>query len=210
MQLRIVLPFPAIAIGGGGVSFLVDPPRPVRGSSRRRRPCYDLVAFSSSENGAGTGAEGGEARAEEALRRLAELDSQLEGLSQPRTRPPAPPPPPDPYMDRDMITRRGSIDELPEFSPAYVTFSTLALVILTIFTNVMFNLYIKPSIDGVDQPQMYRCISGDDDKVGCKCTLLFLCENWEPQDRNSEVPLYAVNILGAINAGMNELSTMAV
>jgi hypothetical protein len=58
----------------------------------------------------------------------------------------------DPYMDRDMITGRGSKDELPEFSPTYVTFSTLALVILTIFTNVVFNLYIKPSVDGVDQP----------------------------------------------------------
>jgi hypothetical protein len=60
----------------------------------------------------------------------------------------------DPYLDRaTMITGRGSsADELPEFSPTYVAFSTLGLVILTIFTNVMFNLYIKPSVDGVDPP----------------------------------------------------------
>jgi hypothetical protein len=51
-----------------------------------------------------------------------------------------------------MILGRGSTDELPDISPTYVAFSTLALVILTIFTNVMFNLYIKPSVDGADQP----------------------------------------------------------
>uniref|UniRef100_A0A0E0LME1 Uncharacterized protein n=1 Tax=Oryza punctata TaxID=4537 RepID=A0A0E0LME1_ORYPU len=146
MHLRFV-PFPAIAVGGVSLRFLADNTRPVGGSGRR--PCSDVVAFSSSEKGPG---EEREPRAEEALRRLAELDSQLEGLSEPRKRPPAPPLPPDPYMDRDKITGRGSTDELPEFSPTYVTFSTLALVILTIFTNVVFNLYIKPSVDGVDQP----------------------------------------------------------
>jgi hypothetical protein len=51
-----------------------------------------------------------------------------------------------------MIIGRASTDEMPEFSPTYVAFSTLGLVILTIFTNVMFNLYIKPSVDGYDQP----------------------------------------------------------
>ncbi|KAF2923493.1 hypothetical protein DAI22_07g195700 [Oryza sativa Japonica Group] len=152
MHLRFV-PFPAIAVGGASLRFLADNTRAVGGSGRRR--CSDVVAFSSSEKGPGPGPGSGEEReprAEEALRRLAELDSQLEGLSEPRERPPAPPLPPDPYMDRDMITGRGSKDELPEFSPTYVTFSTLALVILTIFTNVVFNLYIKPSVDGVDQP----------------------------------------------------------
>ncbi|KAL5197327.1 hypothetical protein ABZP36_000839 [Zizania latifolia] len=155
MQLRFV-PFAAIAAGGGGLSFLSDPPRSVRGR-RRRRPCHDVVAFSSSEKGSGAEVDAEaeakrEARADEALRRLAELDSQLEGLSEPRKRPPAPPLPPDPYMDRDMITGRGTINDLPELSPTYVAFSTLALFILTIFTNVVFNLYIKPSVDGVDQP----------------------------------------------------------
>ena len=59
----------------------------------------------------------------------------------------------DPYLDRAMITGRGSTDELPEISPTYVAFSTLGLVILTIFTNVMFNLYVKPSVDGFDPPE---------------------------------------------------------
>uniref|UniRef100_A0A453B968 Uncharacterized protein n=1 Tax=Aegilops tauschii subsp. strangulata TaxID=200361 RepID=A0A453B968_AEGTS len=59
----------------------------------------------------------------------------------------------DPFMDRDMIIQRGRpSDELPEMTPAYVTFSTLAIFILTIFTNVVFNVYIKPSVDGADQP----------------------------------------------------------
>ncbi|XP_006657861.1 uncharacterized protein LOC102708909 [Oryza brachyantha] len=146
MQLRLVL-FPAIAVGGGSSRFLADTPIPLRAG--RGRLCSDVVAFSSSEKGSEAERE---PRAEESLRRLAELDSQLEGLSEPRKRPQAPPLPPDPYMDRDVITGRGSADELPEFSPTYVAFSTLALVILTIFTNVMFNLYIKPSVDGVDQP----------------------------------------------------------
>uniref|UniRef100_A0A0E0I2I1 Uncharacterized protein n=1 Tax=Oryza nivara TaxID=4536 RepID=A0A0E0I2I1_ORYNI len=115
MHLRFV-PFPAIAVGGASLRFLADNTRAVGGSGRRR--CSDVVAFSSSEKGPGPGSgEEREPRAEEALRRLAELDSQLEGLSEPRERPPAPPLPPDPYMDRDMITGRGSKDELPEFSP---------------------------------------------------------------------------------------------
>ncbi|WVZ66405.1 hypothetical protein U9M48_015625 [Paspalum notatum var. saurae] len=59
----------------------------------------------------------------------------------------------DPYLDRAVMTGRGSTDELPEFSPTYLAFSTLALFILTIFTNVMFNLYIKPSLDGVYPPE---------------------------------------------------------
>lgn len=50
------------------------------------------------------------------------------------------------------MKRGGSPEDMPEFSPTYVAFSTLALVILTIFTNVMFELYVKPSVDGVDQP----------------------------------------------------------
>uniref|UniRef100_A0A0E0QA28 Uncharacterized protein n=1 Tax=Oryza rufipogon TaxID=4529 RepID=A0A0E0QA28_ORYRU len=118
MHLRFV-PFPAIAVGGASLRFLADNTRAVGGSGRRR--CSDVVAFSSSEKGPGPGSgEEREPRAEEALRRLAELDSQLEGLSEPRERPPAPPLPPDPYMDRDMITGRGSKDELPEFSPTHV------------------------------------------------------------------------------------------
>uniref|UniRef100_A0ACD5V282 Uncharacterized protein n=1 Tax=Avena sativa TaxID=4498 RepID=A0ACD5V282_AVESA len=139
MQLRLV-PFAASAVAGRSV--LAALPRPV--TQRRKYLCYNADdSSSSSEPG----------RAEEALRRLAELDAQLEGLKEPKMRPPPPPPPPDPYLDRDMIIQRGRpSDELPEMTPAYVAFSTAAIFIFTIFTNVMFNLYIKPSVDGVEQP----------------------------------------------------------
>ncbi|KQK15657.1 uncharacterized protein LOC100842526 [Brachypodium distachyon] len=142
MQLRFV---PLAASAMAGRSFLADLPRPVRG--RRNHLCYNGNNSSSSEK------DGERGPTEEALRRLAELDAQLEGLKEPKMRPPPPPPPPDPFMDRDMIITRGRpSEELPEMTPAYVAFSTLALFIFTIFTNVMFNLYVKPSVDGVDQP----------------------------------------------------------
>uniref|UniRef100_A0ACD5UKJ3 Uncharacterized protein n=1 Tax=Avena sativa TaxID=4498 RepID=A0ACD5UKJ3_AVESA len=143
MQLRF-LPFAASAVAGS--SFLAALPRPV--TERRKYLCYNADDSSSSSE-----KEGEPGRAEEALRRLAELDAQLEGLKEPKIRPPPPPPPPDPYLDRDMIIQRGRpSDELPEMTPAYVAFSTAAIFIFTIFTNVMFNLYIKPSVDGVEQP----------------------------------------------------------
>ncbi|KAL6656793.1 hypothetical protein ACP70R_004573 [Stipagrostis hirtigluma subsp. patula] len=147
MQLRF-RPLAAGAVGGGR-GFHAARLRPVRES--KGRPCRNVASFSSPSGKEGEGAAGGETP-DEARRRLAELDALLEGLTEPKLRPPAPPPPPDPYLDRDFMTGRGSSEELPEFSPTYVAFSTLALVILTIFTNVMFNVYIKPSVDGVDQP----------------------------------------------------------
>ncbi|XP_048555762.1 uncharacterized protein LOC125536593 [Triticum urartu] len=145
MQLRS-LPFAASAVAGR--SFLAAIPRPVTERRTRLRCNAGNSSSSSSEE------EGRElSTAKEALRRLAELDAQLEGLKEPKMRPPPPPPPPDPFMDRDMIIQRGRpSDELPEMTPAYVTFSTLAIFILTIFTNVVFNVYIKPSVDGADQP----------------------------------------------------------
>lgn len=83
MQLRF-LPFAASAVAGR--SFLAAIPRPV--TERRKQICCN-AGNSSSEK------EGGEpSPAEEALRRLAELDAQLEGLKEPKMRPPAPPPPP--------------------------------------------------------------------------------------------------------------------
>jgi hypothetical protein len=58
----------------------------------------------------------------------------------------------DPFLERDlMIQRGGPSEELPEMTPEYVAFTTAAIFIFTIFTNVMFNLYIKPSVDGVEQ-----------------------------------------------------------
>lgn len=96
----------------------------------------------------------------------------------------------DPYLDRaTMITGRGSsADELPEFSPTYVAFSTLGLVILTIFTNVMFNLYVKPSVDGVDPPERIqresasRQSSGQATRiVSAQCTAYSFVKRYVPQ-----------------------------
>ncbi|WVZ66406.1 hypothetical protein U9M48_015625 [Paspalum notatum var. saurae] len=137
---------------GGGAGFSAVILRSVR-EWRRGKRCRKVISFSSS----GSGGEEEAARSEtpeEARKRLAELDALLEGLIEPKMRPPVPPPRPlDPYLDRAVMTGRGSTDELPEFSPTYLAFSTLALFILTIFTNVMFNLYIKPSLDGVYPPE---------------------------------------------------------
>nr|CAB3458361.1 unnamed protein product [Digitaria exilis] len=148
MQLPVKLAASAVG-GGGGGGFTAVLPRPLR--EWRGRTSRKVVSFSSSGKGGEEEAAQGETP-EEARRRLAELDALLEGLVEPKMRPPTPPPPPDPYLDRAMMTGQSSTDELPEFSPTYVAFSTLALVILTVFTNVMFNLYVKPSVDGVDQP----------------------------------------------------------
>ncbi|KAL6856034.1 hypothetical protein ACP4OV_018836 [Aristida adscensionis] len=144
----------AVVGGGGRGGFHAARLRPVREGKGKGRPrrVRDVAGFSSPREEGGEGAARGETP-EEARRRLAELDALLEGLKEPKMRPPAPPPPPDPYLDRDVMIRRGPSDEMPEFSPAYAAFSTLALVIITIFTNVMFNFYIKPSVDGVDQPE---------------------------------------------------------
>ncbi|TVU38368.1 hypothetical protein EJB05_11735, partial [Eragrostis curvula] len=148
MQLRL-RPLAATAARGRG--FDAAPLRPSWGITAG--PRRNVVSFSSA------GKDGEEAAGretpEEMRKRLAELDALLEGLTEPKMRPPAPPPPPelDVYFERETMTRQGSTDEMPEFSPTYVAFSTFALVILTIFTNVMFELYIKPTVDGVDQPE---------------------------------------------------------
>ncbi|XP_066400225.1 uncharacterized protein [Miscanthus floridulus] len=138
---------PLAPSAGGGGAFSAGLVRSVR--EWRGRTCRKLISFSS----AGKGGEEAARREtpEETRKRLEELDALLERLVEPKLRPPTPPP--DPYLDRAMITGRGSTDELPEFSPTYVAFSTLGLVILTIFTNVTFNLYVKPSVDGFDPPE---------------------------------------------------------
>uniref|UniRef100_A0A453B9I8 Uncharacterized protein n=1 Tax=Aegilops tauschii subsp. strangulata TaxID=200361 RepID=A0A453B9I8_AEGTS len=84
MQLRF-LPLAASAVAGR--SFVAAIPRTV--TERRRQICCNAGNSSSEKE------EGGEpSTAEEALRRLAELDAQLEGLKEPKMRPPPPPPPP--------------------------------------------------------------------------------------------------------------------
>jgi hypothetical protein len=82
MQLRY-LPFAASAVAGR--SFLAARPATVR----KMHLCYNADNSSSSPE-----KEDQPGRAEEALRRLAELDAQLEGLKEPTMRPPPPPPPP--------------------------------------------------------------------------------------------------------------------
>ncbi|KAK1679588.1 hypothetical protein QYE76_040436 [Lolium multiflorum] len=140
MQLRY-LPFAASAVAGR--SFVAALPL----TRRNMHLCHNADNSSPSPE-----KEDQPGRAEEALRRLAELDAQLEGLKEPTMRPLPPPPPPDPFLERDlMIQRGGPSEELPEMTPEYVAFTTAAIFIFTIFTNVMFNLYIKPSVDGVEQ-----------------------------------------------------------
>jgi hypothetical protein len=81
MQLRL-LPFAASAVAGRG--FVAG--RPV--TERRTHLCFSADNSSPSPE-----KEGQPGRAEEALRRLAELDAQLEGLKEIKMRPPPPPPP---------------------------------------------------------------------------------------------------------------------
>lgn len=75
---------PLAAIGARG--FDAAPLRPSRRGTAR--PCRNVIIFSSA------GKEGEEETPEETRRRLAELDKLLEGLTEPKMRPPAPPPPP--------------------------------------------------------------------------------------------------------------------
>ena len=84
MELRF-LPFAASAVAGTR-SFLPAPPPPV--TVRKTHLCYNADNSSSSPE-----KEGEPSSAGEALRRLAELDAQLEGLKEPKIRPPPPPPP---------------------------------------------------------------------------------------------------------------------
>jgi hypothetical protein len=82
MQFRY-LPFAASAVAGR--SFVAG--LPVTG--RKMQLCYNADNSSSPPE-----KEDQPGRAEEALRRLAELDAQLEGLKEPTMRPLPPPPPP--------------------------------------------------------------------------------------------------------------------
>lgn len=80
----------ALSAVGGGVAFSAGLVRSVR--EWRGRTCRKVVSFSSS-------GQGGEEAArretpEETRRRLEELDALLEGLVEPKMRPPTPPPPP--------------------------------------------------------------------------------------------------------------------
>ncbi|VAH44643.1 unnamed protein product [Triticum turgidum subsp. durum] len=106
MQLRF-LPFAASAVAGR--SFLAAIPRPVT-ERRTHLRCNAGNSSSSSED------EGGElSAAEEALRRLAELDAQLEGLKEPKMRPPPPPPPPGNHFLFPPRSPRAKLPASPVF-----------------------------------------------------------------------------------------------
>lgn len=84
-----VRPLAPSAVGGGG-AFSAGLVRSVR--EWRGRTCRKVISFSS----AGKGGEEAARREtpEETRKRLEELDALLEGLVEPKMRPPTPPPPP--------------------------------------------------------------------------------------------------------------------
>ncbi|KAG1368746.1 putative Cytochrome b [Cocos nucifera] len=91
---------------------------------------------------------------EKAREALQKLDQQLQTLSQqeslPKKRPPSPSLSTDLNLDRDRMTGM-RIDEMPEISGSYLSYVAVALLILTIFNNIIFNAIIKPSVDGNEQ-----------------------------------------------------------
>lgn len=56
----------------------------------------------------------------------------------------------EPKKDREWIIRMRT-EEMPEISTSFLAYSAFALVLLTIFNNIIFNVYIKPSIDGYEE-----------------------------------------------------------
>ncbi|XP_078152469.1 uncharacterized protein LOC144547650 [Carex rostrata] len=121
---------------------------------RRRRNCkwkWKWRIESSSEEDEEI--EIDQKKAREALK---QLDQQLQTLSQPQPLSPSPPAPPKPSplpdSERDFFMRRDAREEMPEISDSYLLYAAGALVMLTIFYNVIFSFYIKPTIDGYQKP----------------------------------------------------------
>ncbi|KAL5566659.1 hypothetical protein UlMin_029823 [Ulmus minor] len=78
---------------------------------------------------------------------LKELDQQFQSLSQKQVRSPK-------IKASDLnFTREQIISEegLPELSGSFLAYSAIALVLFTIFYNVLFINVIKPSIDGPEE-----------------------------------------------------------
>ncbi|KAJ6845072.1 uncharacterized protein M6B38_290280 [Iris pallida] len=126
---------------------------PLRARSRSRWPLPPLR--SAVEKEGESEVEFDRARAREALQKL---DQQLQSLSDQeallkKTRPPSPYQ--EPNLERDFVTGRKRTDEMPEISGSYLAYSAVALLILTIFNNIVFNSFVKPSIDG---PERYVTI----------------------------------------------------
>lgn len=40
---------------------------------------------------------------------------------------------------------------MPEVSGSYLAYTAVALVLLTVLNNILFNVFIKPSVDGNEQ-----------------------------------------------------------
>eukprot|EP00262_Sarcandra_glabra_P010634 TRINITY_DN25958_c0_g1_i1.p1 TRINITY_DN25958_c0_g1~~TRINITY_DN25958_c0_g1_i1.p1 ORF type:complete len:144 (+),score=23.61 TRINITY_DN25958_c0_g1_i1:83-514(+) len=83
---------------------------------------------------------------------LQELDEQLQTLSQKQIVAPKKRNSSSSYSEpdaqKDPMIRRMMTEELPEFSGSYFAYSASALLIFTIFYNIVFNLVIKPAVDG--------------------------------------------------------------
>ncbi|CAL9052589.1 unnamed protein product [Musa banksii] len=124
---------------------IVGAPGPARRRAHRR-----LFTAISAMGGEETRFEVDPSKAREALQRL---DQQLESLAQqealPKKKRPSPPPL-EPILDRDLITGKRS-DDMPEVSGSYLAYTAVALVLLTVLNNILFNVFIKPSVDGNEQ-----------------------------------------------------------
>ncbi|XP_078149917.1 uncharacterized protein LOC144545201 [Carex rostrata] len=122
-------------------------------NKRRRRNCKWKWRIQSSSEEEDAEIEIDQKKAREALKRL---DQQLQTLSQPQPLSPSPPTPPKPSplpdSESDFFMRRDAREEMPEISDSYLLYAAGALVMLTIFYNVIFSFYIKPSIDGYQKP----------------------------------------------------------
>ncbi|KAK1313609.1 hypothetical protein QJS10_CPA06g01809 [Acorus calamus] len=81
-------------------------------------------------------------KAREALERLGE---QLQSLASEKRR--VTPTTMAPKLDRDQMTGFRT-QEMPEISGSYVAYTAVALLLLTVFNNIVFSLFIQPSIDG--------------------------------------------------------------
>ncbi|TYJ33009.1 hypothetical protein E1A91_A05G073400v1 [Gossypium mustelinum] len=83
---------------------------------------------------------------EKAKEALQKLDQQLQTLSN------KPVSTPKIRASDVKLTRDEMVEDSPEISGYFLTSLTTALLIFTIFYNVLFYFVIKPSIDGPDSP----------------------------------------------------------
>lgn len=53
---------------------------------------------------------------------------------------------------REPITARLDAEDVPDVSGSYLAYIATFLVIITIFNNVVFNMFVKPSVDDKGPP----------------------------------------------------------